>query len=177
MVLGMISVIALLATPAPDASPEPDSLVPELEVFRPFVGTTWRGSFEGASPNARMQDVSRWERALNGRAIRILHSLNDGEYGGESIVMWDREKGTLTFHYFTTAGFWTQGTMTREEGGFASHEFVSGSSGGITEVRSVSTTLPGGRMSTRSEYLRNGQWVPGHSVTYVQDPTATVVFR
>jgi len=35
-------------------------------------------------------DVARWERALNGKAVRILHHQSR-VYGGESIVMWDPE--------------------------------------------------------------------------------------
>ena len=71
-----------------------------------------------------MYDVSRWERALNGRAVRILHADNDGVYGGESIIMWDKEKESLVFYSFTTAGFCTHGTMKYENGKFIYDSFA-----------------------------------------------------
>jgi len=65
--------------------------------------------------------VGQWERALNGRAIRIMHSLNDGAYGGEVIVRWDEQKQAVCYHYFTTDTFWTEGTMTFSGGKITSH--------------------------------------------------------
>ena len=37
-------------------------------------------------------DISRWERILNGMAIKIIHSINEGEYGRYSIIIWDTKK-------------------------------------------------------------------------------------
>jgi hypothetical protein len=45
-----------------------------------------------------MFDVSHWERAMNGRAIRMLHSVNDGEYGGDCDVGF-RETASLLVLY------------------------------------------------------------------------------
>ena len=88
-----------------------ESLVKELEPLQQFVGKTWRGEFADSTPEEPKIDISHWERALNGTAIRILHSINDGAYGGESIVFWDKNKESIVYYYFTTAGFFTNGTM------------------------------------------------------------------
>ena len=148
-----------------------------LEPLRPFLGRTWRGEFKESTPEKPQVDVSRWERALNGKAVRILHSINNGVYGGESIVVWDQKKESLVFYYFTTAGFYTTGTMTFKEGKFTSHETVTGSAEGVTEVKATSELRPDGTMHTKSEYLKEGKWVAGHEIAYKEDSKAEVVFK
>lgn len=153
------------------------SLDEHLEPFRPFIGRTWKGHFKSSTPEKPRVDVSRWERALNGKAVRVLHSINDGAYGGESIIMWDQKKQSLVFYYFTTAGFHTTGTMTFKDGKIVSHEVVSGAAEGVTEVRAIGEIRADGTMVSKSEYLKDGKWVPGHEVTYKEDPKAEVVFK
>jgi hypothetical protein len=154
-----------------------DSLAAPLEPFRPFLGKTWKGTFANSTPEKPMHDVARWERALNGQAIRILHSVNDGEYGGESLIVWDRKQERLVYYYFTTAGFYTQGTCRFEDGRMVSQETVTGNANGITAVRSTGELLPDGRLRSRAEYFKDGVWVPGHEIVFVEDPSAQVVFR
>jgi hypothetical protein len=67
------------------------SLAKELQVFEPYLGT-WQADFAVKQGQPAMQDVSKWERALNGTAIRTLHSINEGMYGGESLIFWDKTK-------------------------------------------------------------------------------------
>jgi hypothetical protein len=147
------------------------NLIEPLEPLRKMFGT-WRGDLKGGAT-----DVLQWERALNGQAIRILHSVNDGDYGGEVIVIWDSEKSAVTYHYFTTAGFRTVGTMKFEDGKVKTHETVTGAAGGITEVRSVGEVKADGAYHIKSEHLKNGAWEPGRDTTYKRDDSATVKFR
>ena len=49
-----------------------------LEPLRPLLEKTWKGTFKDSKPDKPTVDVQRWERVLNGQAIRILHSINDG---------------------------------------------------------------------------------------------------
>ena len=150
------------------------------EHLRPLahlVGRTFRGVLSEPGAERPMVDVSRWERALNGMAVRNRHSVDDGEYGGETIIYWNRETSTLDFFYFTTAGFFTRGTMTVENGVVSTREQVTGNRNGITEVVGKSELLPDGRLRTSSQYLQNGKWVEGHSGTYVPDDSAEVRFR
>lgn len=154
-----------------------DMLIEQLMPLKSYIGKTWKGTLKGMDPKKPMIDISRWERALNGRAIRILHSVNNGVYGGETIIMWDAKKKSLVFFYFTTGGFYTQGTMKFEDGKFISHERVTGNTEGITEVKAVGEMQPDGKMRSSSQYLKNGKWVDGHTAIYVEAPEAKVIFK
>ena len=153
------------------------SLDSHLEPLRPLLEKTWRGAFKDSKPDKPTVDVMRWERALNGNAVRVLHSINQGSYGGETIITWDEKQQAVTYHYFTTAGFTTAGTMTFKDGKVISHELVTGSANGVTEVRGSSGLQPDGTLHVKTEHLKNGEWLPGHEVTYQEDPTASVVFK
>jgi hypothetical protein len=153
------------------------TLAPALEPLRPFIDKTYKGTFKNSTPEKPIQDVQRWERALNGQAIRVLHSVNEGAYGGESLILWDETQKLLVYFYFTTAGFRTTGTITPKDNKLTSLEKVVGSSSGITEVRGVTELLPDGSMHVVTEHLKDGQWTPGREVTYRPDPTAKVIFK
>jgi hypothetical protein len=159
------------------AADQAASLDPNLEPLRPWLGKTWKGEFKSSTPEKPVIDIARWERALNGKAVRILHSINRGAYGGESLVTWDSKEQTVTYHYFTTAGFMTKGTMTVKDGKLLTHEVVQGSSQGVTEVRGISEMRPDGTFHIKTEHLKDGQWVPGRDVTYKEDPAEQVVFQ
>ena len=170
--------LAVLCLAAPFArSADTTSLIPELEPLRPYLGKTWRGEFKNSTPEKPVIDIARWERALNGRAVRILHSINAGQYGGETLVTWDAARKSIVYHYFTTAGFTTTGTMRVVDGKVISHEVVQGEAQGTTEVRATGEVRADGSMTSKSEYLKNGTWQPGHEVTYREDPKAEVIFR
>jgi hypothetical protein len=158
------------------ASEQP-SLDIHLEKLRALLGKTWKGAFANSKPDKPTVDVMKWERILNGQAVRILHSINDGVYGGETIIRWDKEKQTVVYYYFTTAGFMTTGTMEFKDGEVITHELVAGSSEGITEVRGTSVLRPDGSFRVKTEHLKGSQWVPGHEANYKQDSSASVIFR
>lgn len=175
MVLVLIGLFwfGMLSMPAGDAP----YLDPHFEPLRPLLGKTLRGELRSSTAQDPQIDIARWERALNGRAVRVLHSINQGVYGGETIITWNEEKKSLVYHYFATAGFQTAGTMAVKGRTLVTHEFVSGSAQGITEVKATIELLPDGGMSMKSEYLKDGKWVSGHAGRYQVDPKAEVVFR
>ena len=148
-----------------------------LEMLRPLLEKTWKGPFKDFKPDKPTVDVARWERALNGKAVRILHSVNDRVYGGETLITWDEAKQSLVYHYFTTASNSTTGTMSSKDGKFVTDELVTGNAGGVTEVRAKSELLPDGTFHVKAEYLKNGEWTPGHEITYKEDASAKVVFK
>jgi hypothetical protein len=154
-----------------------ETLINALEPFRPFLGKTFKGEMAESTPEKPVVDISKWERALNGKAIRNLHSLNNGEYGGETIIYYDKDKKSLVYYYFTTAGFYTHGTMQFEGKTVTSHEFVQGNENGITEVKSTATIKEDGSLHNKSMYLKNGEWVDGHEATYVEAPDAEIIFK
>src|SRR5262245_59431335 len=128
MYRSLFALLALLMTlpiiaRLPAAEPKLDE---HLAPLAPFVGKTWRGEFKNSTKEKPLFDVARWEVALKGKAVRCLHSVNDGIYGGESLIMWDPEKNALVAFYFTTAGFFTEGTFEVKDGRFYSHDKVRG---------------------------------------------------
>jgi hypothetical protein len=152
------------------AAPQLDE---HLAAFAPLVGKTWRGEFKNSTKEKPMFDVARWDVILKGKAIRSTHSVNDGIYGGETIIMWDAEKKTLVAFYFTTAGFFTESTFEFKDGKLTSREKVRGNQQGITEVEAVSE-VSAGKLHVKSRYLKNGEWAGGHEITYVEAPDAKV---
>jgi hypothetical protein len=167
---GSVAIYATLLATASATEPE---LGEHLRPFAPYVGKTWRGEFKNSTKERPLFDISRWEVALKGKAIRTVHSLNDGAYGGESIIMWDPAKKSLVSFYFTTAGFFTEGTIEFKDGKMIAREVVRGQQPGVSEVESV-TELTGGKMHVKSRFLRDGKWVDAHEITYVEAPDATV---
>jgi hypothetical protein len=173
----LLTCMAILCAPLLAASDPSQELAKTLEPLKPFVGKTWKGRFANSTPEKPVHDVMKWERALNGQAVRILHSINDGDYGGETLIMWNAKTERLEFHYFTTAGFFTQGTIALEPSKMITHEQVTGNKNGVTEVKGTMEILPNGRLHTKSSYLKNGQWVDGHEVTYEESPASEVRFK
>ena len=172
----LLQLAATCAVPLVAFSAEQGALDPNLEPLRPWLGKTWKSDAAESGDKPKI-DVARWERALNGKAVRILHSINDGEYGGETIVTWDAAKKALVYHYFTTAGFATNGTMTFDDGKVTTNEKVSGNAGGVTEVRGTGEIAADGTFRMKTEYLKDGKWEPGRDATYREDPSATVIFK
>ena len=175
----LIALVATVGLASNIAAADAAALDPHLEPLRPLLEKTWKQVPEAkpGSTNQPAIDVARWERALNGKAIRILHSISDGLYGGESIVMWDAARQAVTYHYFTTATFTTQGTMTFKDGKIITHEVVSGNAGGITEVRGEFEIRSDGTYHVKAEHLKDGKWSPGREATYREDAIAKVVFK
>ena len=169
-------VVALLIAP-PAFANEAGVLDEHLEALLPFIGKTWRGEFKDSKPDKPTIDVARWERALNGKAVRVLHSINDGIYGGESIIHWDSEKKQITYHYFSTAGFYNFGTMTITNQVITAVENVIGNKEGTTEVRSTYELRPDGTLLNKSQYLKNTESAGSREVLYKEDPKAEVKFK
>ncbi len=168
---------ALIFVTGPLSAAEQASLSAELEPLRPYIGKTWRGLLSQPG-QPEMIDISRWERALNGTAIKIIHSVNQGEYGGETMLFYDKKQQALVYYYFTTAGFYTHGTMSVDSKTktLTAEETVENNANGITKVRS-SSKLADTTLTTTSEYLQQGKWVAGHSAVYTEAPDAQVVFK
>src|SRR6266550_594062 len=172
----LVSITISLTVASSMAAADQPGLDPHLEPLRPWLDKTFKSEGTERSSNSST-DVARWERALNGKAVRITHSLNDGAYGGEVIVRWDEEKEAVCYHYFTTDTFWTEGTMTLKDGKITSHEFVKGKAGGVTEVRATLEMQSDGTYRQKSEFLKDGKWTPGPEALYRPDPAARVIFK
>jgi hypothetical protein len=120
--------------------------------------------------------VSRWELVLDGNAVRIAHSVGDGVYGGESFIVWDEEKQGLASYYFTTAGFYTRGTIVPEaDGKLLARETVLGAAGGAQEVEARYELLADGKMRVVTRMKRQGGWDAPRERIYSEEPTAKVI--
>jgi len=173
----LVSITISLVVASSMAASDQPALDPHLEFLQPWLDKTFKSEGKESSSSRPTTDVARWERALNGRVVRITHSLNDGAYGGEVIVRWDEEKRAVCYHYFTTDTFWTEGNMSFKDGKITSHEFVKGEGGGVTEVRATLEMQPDGTYLQKSEFLKDGKWTPGREALYRPDPAARVIFK
>jgi len=142
----------------------------KLMIFAPFIGT-WKAEFADGK-----HDVSQYEWILGGKAIRIMHSINDGDYGGEALVQWNIKKQAITYQYVTTATFYTEGTITPTENGFDAREVVHGNMGGIAETR-AGYTMKDGELHVWSQFLKDGEWTEKSPATYTKAPEAKVRFQ
>lgn len=170
------SIIAFFSFASFAAEP---ALHPELEIFRPFLNSHWEGDLTEPGKEKKMIDRSIWSRALNGQAIKTVHSINDGEYGGETMIFWDEKQQKIAYYYFTTAGFYTHGTMTYNATtkSIEALEYVENNKQGITQVRSSSVLDDTGVLKVSSEYLQNDKWIKGHSAVYKRVPKTGIKFR
>lgn len=161
------------------AAAEEGKLHPKLEPLRPYLNQHWQGDLTQADKVEKVIDRSLWTRALNGQAIKTVHSINNGQYGGESFIFWDESKQSLAYYYFTTAGFYTHGTMefNARLGEIIALENVENNQNGITQVKSFSRIMPDGTLQTKSSYLQNGTWVEGHSATYQPVAQQDIIFK
>lgn len=169
-------IVSLLVSFASVSGAEERSLDENLQALQPFLGN-WRGEFKASSPEKPIVDVALWERALNGKAVRILHSINEGAYGGETLVTWDAKSKTIVYHYFTTAGFQTKGTMKIDGKKLVCHELVMGNTEGTTEVKSTIELPDENTMHTSAKYFKNGTSEQGREVTYRRVSDVQPVFK
>jgi hypothetical protein len=167
--------VLYLCTFSSFANETASNLDKELEVFKPYLGT-WQADFKVPEGAKKTRDVGRWERVLNGKAIRTMHSINEGEYGGESMIFYDSKKKSLVFYYFTTAGFYTKGTITvLSPTQFVVYEEVTGSKEGVTKVKSTSD-LKDDKFIVSTSYLKKGEWTKPEQRIYTRS-TKTVKFK
>lgn len=157
----------LLALPASgQTAPSPD-----LAALAPFVGAPWQSTFE--VDGTEVTDVSRFEWAMNGRALRNIHANTAGTYGGETLIWADGD--SLRFIYVTSAEFVTEGTAyVRDDGALVAEEVVTGNEDGIDRVRSVSYIGDDGRLYTEAAYRQNGTWGEGRSAVFERNPEAAL---
>ncbi|MCV6622152.1 MAG: hypothetical protein OIF51_10430 [Cellvibrionaceae bacterium] len=162
-------IFTLILTASMNAAAE-IKLDAKLEPFRAFIGT-WQAPMNWGKDKGTVLDVAHWQVALNGKALKTVHSVNDGDYGGESFIFWDKKTKSYKSFYFTTADFYTEATIKLEgENKFSVLEKVASSgdglSSGITEVKSVSE-IKDGKLLVSTSYLKSGQWTKPEMRSYI----------
>lgn len=134
--------------------------------MKPFIGNTYKGNFINSKKENPMNDVLSFERALNGNAVKVIHSVNNGEFGGETMVMWNPEKEGLQSWYFTSAGSLTVQNVQIKKDTFISIENVERNQNGITKVKTIIEVLHGNQIKKRTKYLMNNLWKDGSETIY-----------
>ena len=137
-----------------------------LNGLKPFIGNTYKGNFINSTKENPMIDIISFERALNGNAIKVIHSVNNGEFGGETMVMWNPEKGGIQSWYFTSAGSLTIQNVQIKKNTFISIENVERNQNGITKVKTIIEVLHGDQIKKRTKYLMNNMWKDGSETLY-----------
>ena len=135
-------------------------------VLAEFVGHTYVGEPRGGDKDA-LADFQEWswhdERVPT---LQIRHSLEDGSYGGSTIVRRNEVTGDLSYVYTTTAGLVSKGVFNVSQSGkWSAEEKVEGHES-ITKVRSKGNRRKDGSLVTTSEYFQDGRWVAGDAFVY-----------
>lgn len=166
----LAAVLAIVLAPAGRAQ-----AVAELKPLAWLVGAPWVGTV-GEGPEAAT-DVSVWSWAVGGHALRNVHAVADGAYGGETLLWWDDEAKAYAFVYVTTGGFATQGHLRLTDGGVLEgiEEVSGGAEGmaaGVDAVRSTTRRADDGRLIISVSYLRDGLWGAEQERVYTRSAEA-----
>lgn len=144
--------------------------------FAKLAGRAWRG--EGTGPNGQpLVDIAKYEMILGGRAFQSTHKLENGTYGGRTIIFYDEGAKKYVFHYFTTAGFHTLGEITPTETGFTAVEQVQNHPE-YAEVRSEAVFGERTIRVVSSHVTHDGKTSEGDELNYeeIEDADAVLLF-
>lgn len=151
-------------------------LDPRLAALAPYVGHTFSARMGPPGNEDAAVDVQQWELALGGKAVQITHSINGGDYGGRSLIMWDVATQSIRYWYVTNADFYTHGSMTAAGDSLVTLEDVVGNAGGVEQVEGVWRRTADG-LSVASRMRAGGQWQPRRVTAYRETPGAQPAFR
>ena len=139
-----------------------------LRPFEPFLGNRYQGKYSNPQDGRLMDEVQHWERTLNGNAIKMTHTINNGEYGGITIFMFDPEFETLRSWYFDTAGSVKIANINYFNEKIIITEDVTKNRNGITKVKTTLEILDNLMLLKKTKYLMKNLWVDGNEVLYRQ---------
>ncbi len=145
----------------------------KLEQLRPFLAITWKGDLSDPGSKLRRFDVVRYDRTLNGEVIRMLHSINDGDLGGEMVIRYNEAAKRVEYHYFTSAGFLTTGSIRFNGRAFVAEDDEQA---GQVPMR-MERRIKGDRMISKTQMFRDGGWTRGTEQFYVAAPEEKIRYR
>ncbi len=148
-----------------------------LKGLDPFIGKTFKGIFINSTPDKPNFDIKHWDRALNGNVVRITNSVNNGEYGGERLILWDPEQESLVSWYFSTAGIISNSVVEIEKNKLISIEDVSNNDNGILKIKTIYFLTKNGNLMYKIKYFMDDIWVDGYEMIYEVDLKAEVIFK
>ena len=154
-----------------------DQLSDHLSGLAPFIGKTFIGEFINSTPKNPIYDVIYWERILNGDAVQVTHSVNDGEFGGERIIIWDPEETKVVSWYFATGGLITKSIIDIRLKELISIEDVSKNNTSITKIKTIYKIMSNGDLNCKIKYFMNNVWVDAHELVYREVLNKKVIFK
>ena len=145
--------------------------------FEKFLGKRFQGEFYNSTKENPLMDIIYFERILNGEAIRITHSVNHGEYGGEYIIAWNSDKGKIESYYFSTGGEIRVSTVDITNNEISIKEDFSKNKNGIQKVKKIFRLDAEGSLENNVNYMINNMWVKSHEMIYSRNDSAKIIFR
>ena len=142
-----------------------------------FIGKTFSGEFYNSTKDKPLKDIIYFERILNGKAISISHSVNDGEYGGKYIIMWNAEKNIVESYFFSTGGEIILSKATIFANNITIVEDFSSNGNRIKKVKKIYKLNKDNTLENKIKYFINNVWVNSHSMKYVESDLAKVIYR
>ena len=145
--------------------------------FEIFLGKKFQGEFYNSTKENPLMDIIYFERILNGEAIRITHSVNHGEYGGEYIIAWNSDKGKIESYYFSTGGEIRVSSIDITNNEISIKEDFSKNKNGIQKVKKIFRLDAEGSLENNVNYMINNMWVKSHEMIYSRNDSAKIIFR
>ena len=145
--------------------------------FEKFLGKRFQGEFYNSTKENPLMDIIYFERILNGEAVRITHSVNHGEYGGEYIIAWNSDKGKIESYYFSTGGEIKVSTIDINKNEISIKEDFSKNKNGIQKVKKIFRLDAEGSLKNNIKYMINNMWVSSHEMIYSRNDSAKIIFR
>ena len=152
-----------LAQPVPEVTDETPAYAPMVP-FENFTHTLMRGEWTGDNGET-VVDVSKGEMILDGRAFQGTHRIEGSAYGGRTIIFYDEAAQGYIYHYFTTAGFHTTGTIDITDQGYTASEKVQGHPT-IAQVASSLTIVGDTHLVDVKYQSHDGVWSDAPRRTY-----------
>ena len=148
-----------------------------LDGFKIFLDKKFIGEFYNSTKQKPLIDIIHFERILNGTAISISHSINHGEYGGKSIIMWNSKTEKLESYYFSTGGEILYSKVTTDNGQIIMVEDFSNNNNGIQKVKKIYRIKENNKLENQIKYFMNNIWVNSHEMTYSESDSVDVIFK
>ena len=142
-----------------------------------FIDKTFEGQFYNSTKKNPLKDIIHFNRILNGEAISISHSVNQGEYGGKYIITWNSERGRIESYYFSTGGEIKVSNVRIIDKEITIEEDFSKNENGIQKVKKIFRLNNEGLLENHIHYLMNNLWVKSHEMNYNQNDSAKIIFR
>lgn len=145
--------------------------------YNALLGKRYEGKYLNPQDEQLIKDVLLWERTLNGNAIKMTHSINNGEYGGITIIRWDPDENMIHSWYFDTGGSLTKSNIYFFNEKIISIEDVSNNKNGITKVKTSLEILDNDILFKKTKYLMKNIWVDGNEVFYRETKEFWPIFK